>query len=75
MLKNAKKSFIGPCFTEVTILACWNIWKQRNDKIFKFIRPSFRAWKAGFVLDVSMLKHRVKQCTVPVLSSWLDNLL
>jgi hypothetical protein len=75
MLQRAKNKFKGPCFTEIVILACWNIWKQRNDKIFRFINPTFRAWKYGFVKDVSLLKHRVKKCTVPLLSSWIDNLM
>lgn len=27
--------FIGPCFMEVVSYATWNIWKERNDLIFK----------------------------------------
>jgi hypothetical protein len=75
MLKRAKKNSNGPYFVEIVILACWNIWKQRNDKIFKGIQPTFRAWKAKFVLDVTLLKHIVKACSVDLLSSWLDNLI
>jgi hypothetical protein len=60
MLKNTKKIFKGPCFVEIIILACWNIWKQRNNKIFKNIQPTFRNWKEGFIYDITMLKHRVK---------------
>jgi hypothetical protein len=44
----------------VIILACWNIWEQTNHWIFQHKRPSLRGWKSGFVLDVTMLKHRVK---------------
>ena len=61
MLQRAKKLFSGPCFVEIVILACWNIWKQLNGKIFKKERPSFGAWKAGFFYDG--LWH--KKCTVP----------
>jgi hypothetical protein len=75
MLKNTKRRFKGPCFVEIIILACWNIWKQRNNKIFKNIQPTFRNWREGFFSDVTLLKHRVKESTVPFLSSWLDNLL
>jgi hypothetical protein len=75
MLKFAKRHFMGPCFTEVVILSYWNIWKQRNDWIFKAIRPTFKAWKKGFFLDVSLLKHRVKPSIAQSLSSWLDSLL
>ena len=70
----AKKEFEGPCFTEIVILACWNIWKQRNGFIFKETLPSFRGWKAGFFLDITMLGHRVKDINKSRLSSWLDKL-
>jgi hypothetical protein len=73
-LSNAKKSFLGPCFAEIVIIACWCIWKQRNGWIFKNIRPTFRRWKSSFVQEVTMLKHRVKKDTVPVLLSWIDTL-
>jgi hypothetical protein len=29
----------------------------------------------GFFSDITLLKHRVKESTVPILSSWIDNLL
>lgn len=75
MLKDTNKRFSGPCFVEIVILACWNIWRQRNNKIFKGMGPTFKAWKAGFVQDVSLLKHRIKSSKVAVLSNWIDNLL
>ena len=75
ILKHAKASFQGPCFTEIVILACWAIWKQRNGWIFKNIKPSFRGWKTTFVYEVSLLKYRVRAVDVPILSSWLDNLI
>jgi hypothetical protein len=70
----AKKSFLGPCFIEIVILACWCIWKQRNGWIFKNIRPTFRRWKSSFVYEVTLLKHKVKDCTASDLVSWLDRL-
>jgi hypothetical protein len=70
-----KRRFKGPCFTEIIILACWNIWKQRNNKIFLNIQPIFRNWKTGFISDVTLVKHRVKESIVAYLSSWIDNLL
>lgn len=73
-LSTAKKGFPGPCFAEVLILACWNIWKQRNGWIFKNIRPSFRGWKAGFVSDMTLLMHRLKRSVVPFVDLWLKNL-
>ena len=73
-LRQARKEFHGPCFSEVVILACWNIWKQRNGLIFKDILPTFRGWKSGFVHDITLLLHRVKRSVHPLLSSWIDNL-
>ena len=74
-LKLAKQSFDGPCFSEIVILACWNIWKQRNGWIFNNVPASFRGWKASFIVDITMFKHRVKANLVTRLSSWIDNLL
>jgi hypothetical protein len=36
-------------------------WKRTKGGIFKNIKPSVRGWKAGFISDVTMLKHRVKK--------------
>lgn len=74
-LNFAKNHFSGPCFTEVVILACWNIWKQRNDWIFENIKPTFRGWKACFVCDITMLKHTVKSSVPESLSLWIAELL
>jgi hypothetical protein len=74
-LSFAKKSFKDPCFTEVVILASWNIWKQRNNWIFEDKRESFKGWKVGFVLDITMLRHRVKWSTADSLSSWISSFL
>jgi hypothetical protein len=37
----ARVGFAKPFFMEVVILACWNIWKRRNE-IFQYQRPSFQ---------------------------------
>jgi hypothetical protein len=34
MFFQARKEFAKPFFAEVVILACWHIWKQRNNKFF-----------------------------------------
>jgi hypothetical protein len=72
MLMQAKKQFKGPCFVEIVILACWNMWKQRNDKIFKGLRPTFRAWKAGFVQDTTLLKYKLRKSDVSSLAFWIN---
>jgi hypothetical protein len=32
--KQAKKEFKKPFFTEIVLIACWNIWKVINVAIF-----------------------------------------
>jgi hypothetical protein len=75
MLKYARTKFMGACFVEIVILACWCIWKRRNECIFRGIRPTFRYWRAWFIYEFALLKHRVKPCIVSALPSWLDTLL
>jgi hypothetical protein len=51
----AKADFSKPFFMQVVIIACWNIWKQRNGKKFQRERPSFSGWKCKFIHDMSLL--------------------
>jgi hypothetical protein len=60
-LSAARQQFNQPFFMEVVILACWNIWKQRNGKFFRGDRPMFLGWKRNFMHDISMLGHRIKK--------------
>ena len=59
-VSRARSDFKQPFFTEVMMLAVWNIWKQRNGKKIEAKRPSFTAWKREFIHDISMLEHRIK---------------
>jgi hypothetical protein len=64
-------------------LALWRWWSWHvgiyGSKgmiiFFKGLRPTFRAWKAGFVQDTTLLKYRVRKSDVSSLASWIDNLL
>jgi hypothetical protein len=60
VIAHARKEFAKPFFMEVLMLACWNIWILRNAKIFRGERPTFARWKAGFLHDVWLLRHRIK---------------
>lgn len=70
----AKRSFGQPFFMEVMITACWNIWLQRNGKIFRWERPSFSRWRSGFVHDLSLLRHRLKAKHLKGFLAWIDSL-
>jgi hypothetical protein len=67
----AKLAFRKPFFMEVLMLACWNIWKQRNGKIFRNDRPTFGGWKRAFIHDLSMLGHRIKNKHHDELMAWI----
>jgi hypothetical protein len=48
--RNAQKcqeKVSGTLFVEVIILACWSIWKQRNNLIFKEIKPPSKLGRLG----------------------------
>jgi hypothetical protein len=70
----AKKDFRRPFVMEVMILACWNIWKVRNGKIFTHERHTFAKWKCNFIHDISLLQHRIKSKHIDSLMSWIHSL-
>jgi hypothetical protein len=53
MLK-AKQEFSSAFFMEIFSIAAWEIWKQRNGKIFRGIVPSFASWKNNFFLCIKV---------------------
>jgi hypothetical protein len=59
ILSAAKFSFNKLFFMGVVILASWNMWKQRNGKIFQGERPTFAGWKKNFMHDVSLLEYTI----------------
>jgi hypothetical protein len=64
-IKKAKSDCQHDFFMEEFTIAAWEIWKQRNEKIFRGINPSFQSWKTNF--------FKVKQ-NMYRLSSGLDQL-
>ncbi|TVU13298.1 hypothetical protein EJB05_40345, partial [Eragrostis curvula] len=52
MIIEAKQTANLQFFMEILIIAAWNIWKQRNNKIFENKTPSLQAWKKGFKDDL-----------------------
>jgi hypothetical protein len=70
----ARKDFGKPFFMEVVIIALWNIWKQRNGKIFRNERPSFSGWRSSFLHDMSLLMYRIKSKHLDDLIAWIGSL-
>jgi hypothetical protein len=67
----AKQSFAKPCFMEIAICTAWNIWKERNDYIFKNQDPSLARWGVRFRSDLMMHQYRVKASLVQPLLDWI----
>jgi len=67
IVQGAKNSFGHPFFMEVALIACWNIWKVRNDKIFRAERPRFMTWKSRFVDDMYLHVYRFPDKFAPYL--------
>jgi hypothetical protein len=63
--------FRGPCFIVVVVSAAWNIWKERNNFIFRNETPSLARWKVRFKSDLSLHQYRVKATLVQPLLDWI----
>lgn len=60
---------------EIALLGCWNIWMQRNSKIFKSQPPSVLSWKRMLTSDLLILKLRIKTKFEDALQNWIDQYL
>ena len=69
----ARKSHAGPCFLEIFACVTWNIWKARNDLIFRDIQPAMGRWKIKFQNDLLLHQYRVKESLVTPLTEWIRN--
>jgi hypothetical protein len=60
LLEEGKTRWCKPLFMEIALLASWNIWKERNRKLFEGVDPSVASWKARLKSDLLLLVHRTK---------------
>jgi hypothetical protein len=74
MAENARRRFRWPFFTEVVALACRNIWKVRNTRIFNNVRPRFAAWRGSFIHDISLHAHHFRDDKKEILLHWIKSL-
>jgi hypothetical protein len=49
-----------PLFMDIVLLACWNIWKERNRMLFDGVDPMVTSLKARLKIDLQLLVHRTK---------------
>ena len=65
----------GPVWLRLSPLPAGISGSNGMDGSSKNVKPSFWGWKGGFVLDVTLLKYRLKASVLPLLELWLSNLL
>ena len=68
----AIQSLPTPIAMEIMIMGCWNIWTQRNDKIFRQHQQSVQAWRFFFMKDLKLLRFKVKEKYFQELSDWIS---
>ena len=74
-IQDKKIAHPSPFFLEKFIMAAWSIWKERNNKHFRAIPPSFQSWLNRFKRDSELLQHRVKEAKRPLILSFVNTLL
>ena len=58
MFDTSHTTWRKPAFKEITILAAWNIWKQRNKVLFDCEVASHLDWLRMFKKDLEILRFR-----------------
>lgn len=69
-----KAAWNKPMFMEMFAIACWGIWKERNNKLFRGITQTHGSWLDRFRKDFSMMIHRANSRFEPFILSFVDSL-
>lgn len=59
-----------PIAMEIVIIGCWQLWMQRNSKIFKTQPPLVTSWRRLLKIDLLLVRHRVKRKFEDILWNW-----
>jgi hypothetical protein len=62
----ARSNFVGPCFMEIISCSAWNIWKLRNDVIFRGI-----PWHVGKLVSAVIFYYIDLELKQPLVSRLL----
>lgn len=68
----ARASHTTPCFTEVTMIATWELWKLRNDKVFQRHQQTLALWFYNFKFQCISQSVRFKDDLRSAFCIWLD---
>jgi hypothetical protein len=71
-LWQAKSLHNIPMFAEVSMTALWEMWKLRNDKVFKRRQPSVAIWFVNFKNQCLLQSIRFKEDLGTSYCVWLD---
>lgn len=61
-----------PFIVDLVLIALWEIWKMRNDKIFRNITPRFQSWLFNFKNQCNLQLLRFKGDLRSSFCAWLD---
>lgn len=67
MLSQARKIFM-----EIFFIAAWNLWKQRNGKVFQNQTPSRTEWKRQFKKYIGLRMFTVNEDIRDSVCNWLE---
>ena len=62
-------------FMEVFSIAAWEIWKQRNAKVFRNTPATPQSWKRSFICTVQQHLYRLQQSQSSTVQDWINSLL
>lgn len=73
MVIEARTSFGHHIFRELMIIACWIIWKVRNNIIFDNGTCNMLIWKRLFKEELGLVCIKAKEATKGHLSTWTES--
>jgi hypothetical protein len=74
IIEQGRATWKNPLYMEITIVASWSIWKERNNKLFNGIDLDIDSWTRRFKQDFALLVHRTKKDLHPFINNFVDNL-